>query len=228
LPVSVHVALNPQPIVFDYCSQPPETPVNTPDTPTKTDTSSNKRDADAAATSTSSASTSDTSLSLRTLPAIRSPHQPDEIAARLAKLSQRGRIPGFERPNDGLLFTATAFGQPFDRTLEAHAEPDGDNGTTLRFSTKLKRALPWTFGLITAFTVWPGVWLTDELCRTYFTWYDYATWMWYLPITVVPLPWMVRSIMRKSQAAAAESSHDLIERIREAVDGVQVDDTETV
>ena len=162
---------------------------------------------------------------------MRTPLEPDEIVARIAKLSQRGRIPGFERGSGNVLFTATAFGQPLDRTLEAHTETNSNNNapenhsTTLRFSTRLKPALPWTFAIITALSIWPGVWLTDELLRTYFLRYDYATWMWYLPITIIPLPWMVRAMMRKSEAAAAESAHDLIERIRSAVDGTTVDGT---
>ena len=163
--------------------------------------------------------TCNAALSSGGLPTVRSTCSPDDILERIAKLSQRGRLPGFERGQGDVLFTATVFGQPFDKVLETRATINTDNSTTLYFSTRLKPALPWTFGIITASTVWPGVWLTDELLLTYFQWYDYITWMWYLPITIVPLPWMVRSIMRKSEAAAVESTAELIERSCEAVDG---------
>lgn len=196
--------------------------MSTTNTPTNTDTKRKENGAAAPdATSTTSDSQRATSADLpsKSLPTIRTAFTPDEILERIAKLSQRGRLPGFERGQGDVLSTATVFGQPFDKVLETRATTNPDNTTTLHFSARLKPMLPWTFGIITATTVWPGVWLTDELLLTYFQWYDYITWMWYLPITIVPLPWMVRSIMRKSEAAAIESANELIERICAAIDG---------
>ena len=161
---------------------------------------------------------SDTARGVGNPAAIRTRLSADEILDRVGKLSQRGRLPGFAGGRGGVLFVATAFGRPFDRVLEARAVA-GTDGTELRFTSRLKRGLPWTFVGITAVSIWPGVWLTDSLLETYFQWYRFATWMWYLPAMVLPLPWAVRAIVRRSEAAAAESARELIERIRAAVDG---------
>ncbi len=208
--------------MFDYCSRKRETTLSTTNTPTNTDTKnseSGNAGADALSPTSDSAQATDTAQASPAFPTIRSACSSDEILARIAKLSQRGRLPGFEPGQGDVLFTATVFGQPFDKVLETRAETNTDNTTTLHFEARLKPILPWTFGIMTALTIWPGVWLTDELLVTYFQWYDYITWMWYLPITVLPLPWMARSIMRKSEAASVESTTELIERIRAAVDG---------
>jgi len=135
-----------------------------------------------------------------------------EILTRAETLSRRGKLPGFARTPGG--FVATAFGEPFDFALHA----DVSNGR-VRFGTSAKRLLPAIGLVVTALTVWPGVWLTDSLLRTYFPGYDYATWMWYLPLTIVPLPWAIRGLWRKSKAAAGASAHELIERLRAAMDG---------
>lgn len=194
--------------------------MNTNDTPTN---ASAKDQVDYAAHESVKDATSDTSSLFSAPLSIQTRFEPGEVLKRIAKLSQRGRLPGFEvverKENSTLLFTATAFGQPFDKTLEARAIANPDKTTTLTFSTKLKPTLPWTFGIIIALSIWPGVWLTDELFRTYFDWYDFATWMWYLPITIVPLPWMVKSVTRKTQASTAESAADLIKLIRTTIDG---------
>ncbi|MCH7961772.1 MAG: hypothetical protein IIC49_05510 [Planctomycetes bacterium] len=162
--------------------------------------------------------TSDTARRTGDLAVIRTRLSADEILDRVGTLSQRGRLPGFAGGRDGVLFVAMAFGRPFDRTLEARAVA-GTDGTELRFTSRLNRGLPWAFIALTAVSIWPGVWLTDSLLRTYFDWYRFATWMWYLPVSVVPLPWAVRAIVRRSETAAAESARELIERIRAAVDG---------
>ena len=161
---------------------------------------------------------SDTARRAGDLALIRTRLSADEIFDRVGRLSQRGRLPGFAGGRGGVLFVATAFGRPFDRTLEARAV-EGTDGTDLRFTSRLKRSLPWAFVAITALTIWPGVWLTDSLLRTYFDWYRFATWMWYLPVSVLPLPWAVRTIVRRSESAAAESARELIERICAAIDG---------
>lgn len=78
------------------------------------------------------------------------------------------------------------------------------------------------FGVILVLTVWPGVWLTDSMIRSYFTSYDYKTWMWYLPLTAPFVPWMMWSAWRRSRASALEEAVRLIERVRELTDGQTV------
>ena len=161
---------------------------------------------------------SDTARGAGDLAVIRTRLSAEEILECVGKVSQRGRLPGFAGGRGGVLFMATAFGRPFDRVLEARAvmRPDG---TELRFTSRLMRGLLWAFIALTAVSIWPGVWLTDSLLRTYFDWYRFATWMWYLPVSVLPLPWAVRAIARRSETAAAESARELIDRICAAIDG---------
>lgn len=135
-----------------------------------------------------------------------------EVLSRAETMSRRGKLPGFGAVDGG--FVVTAFGEPFDHALYARVD-DG----RLRFRSRVKPLLPATAVLIVIVTIWPGVWLTDSLLTTYFPGYDYATWMWYLPLTVIPLPWAIRRMWRRSQTAAEESARELIERLREATGG---------
>jgi hypothetical protein len=146
------------------------------------------------------------------LPEIITELSPAEVLSRAETLSRRGKLPGFGAIEGG--FVATAFGEPFDHALSAHVS-DG----RIRFTSRVKPLLPAAAALIVVITIWPGVWLTDSLLTTYFAGYDYATWMWYLPLTVIPLPWAIRRMRRRSRDAAEESARELIERVREATDG---------
>jgi hypothetical protein len=68
------------------------------------------------------------------------------------------------------------------------------------------------------------VWLTDSLMGVYWpaygVWSDQMPWLtyaWYLPVTALPLPWLWRSLTRKSAAMAAESAAKVTETIRSLV-----------
>jgi hypothetical protein len=155
------------------------------------------------------------------LPKVETPLPPEAIVERLAFASRRGRLAGFEAAQGGGLFGVAAFGQPFDRVLIAEVER-GDGGSTLEFRSALLKKWPVIFIVVTLFTIWPGVWLTNSLFITYFPsypWWGVQTWMWYLPLTVLPLPWMVKSMWRKSEAAAHDSAHRAIRKIAAEIGG---------
>lgn len=140
----------------------------------------------------------------------------EEILARAEQLARRGKLPGFERGGDGSLFRTAAFGAPFDYSLLARTASEGP-GRVLRFEMRLRMRAPLIALIVTILTVWPGVWLTDSMLRTYFSGYDYRTWMWYLPLSVLPLPWYFPRALRKSREAAIEHAMELVERLRVAL-----------
>lgn len=149
------------------------------------------------------------------LPTVETALTPEAITDKLAFASRRGRLAGYEAGQGGGLFGVAAFGHPFDRVLIAEARK-ADGGTALVFRTMLPMKWPATFIAVTIFTIWPGVWLTDSLLKTYFAsypWWGVQTWMWYLPLTVLPLPWMIKSMWRKSEAIAHDSAHRAIRKI---------------
>lgn len=133
----------------------------------------------------------------------------EDVVSRLETLSRRGKLPEFETGRGEVLFSVQAHGSPFDHRLEAFARPRGD---VLHIELRLRMLprLPLIFGLVTALTVWPGVWLTDSMLRTYFSWYDFRTWMWYLPLSILPLPWAIRGMLRRSREAALESARETV------------------
>lgn len=156
---------------------------------------------------------------LRSLPSVRTPLNAEEIASRAARLSRNGKLPGYE-PSPGL-FSCAAFGAPFDYRLVATHGPDG-----LVFRAHRLAKLPVIYAVVLAVTVWPGVLLTDSLLKSWFAWYPgawWVTWSWYIPLTLFPIPWIWRSIARKSRASALVHAHEQIGTIASAVDGEVVE-----
>ena len=150
-------------------------------------------------------------------PSIHAPLTRAEAMRRLDRSSKQGNLPGFEQRGDER-FRALVYGDPFDRELIGVIR-DEREGCMIDLELRLLKKTPSLAVALVVISIWPGVWLTDSLLRTYFDWYRFATWMWYLPVSVLPLPWAVRAIVRRSEAAAAESARELIERIRAAIDG---------
>jgi hypothetical protein len=133
-------------------------------------------------------------------------------------LARAGKLPGFQRlaPTS---CTARIFGQPFDRDLIVDAA-DSASGSVVQLSSRLRRKFPAIFILVAIFTIWPGVWLTDSLIQTYFSGassWMIKTWMWYLPLSIIPLPFAAKSMWRKSQSAAAEHFAEVQQRIAQSV-----------
>jgi len=132
-------------------------------------------------------------------------------------MSRNGKLPGFrETGGAGELFRCAAFGKPFDSELVVRAEEGEGAGCVLSGEVRLKRVLPWVFAVVTALSVWPGVLLMDSLMNSWFRWYPVQTWVtyaWYVPLTVLPLPWMVRRVLRQSRESAWEHAMETREKI---------------
>src|SRR5439155_12959095 len=81
--------------------------------------------------------------------------------------------------------------------------------------------LPLIFASIIAFTVWPGVYFMDELVVQLAPhwWRPWVTYYWYLPLTILPIPWMWRSLIRRSRATSRASALEAIGKIAGEVAG---------
>jgi hypothetical protein len=143
---------------------------------------------------------------------------------RLGRAARLGRVPGFEaRGASGFRVEADAV--PFAHELVGHIEELGGEGSRVRLELRRMGRMPLLFAVVIALTVWPGVWLTDSLMATYWSAYGrwsqempWLTYAWYLPITVLPLPWMWRSMTRKSRTEAIESAQKQTRAIAEAIE----------
>jgi hypothetical protein len=141
---------------------------------------------------------------------------PEEILRRLDATARRGLLAGFIPGRPGELFGIEELGAPFDYHLAAVATPRGPL-TEIAFVPRRKPRTPLITLAVIAFSIWPGVWLTDSMLRTYFHSYHAPTWMWYLPLTILPVPWMWRSLSRKSLDAAARHADEAVTAIRTAL-----------
>lgn len=151
------------------------------------------------------------------LPAVRSPLSGIEVVKRLDEAARRGRLPGFTRgPGDGQ-FQLADFGAPFESILHGRTVLSG-SGCEVRFHTRLKPLAPWIFFAVLVLTVWPGVWLTDSMLKTYFDGYaakpdSIQTWWWYVPLTIICIPLSMLPALKKSRASAHKEALALIEKI---------------
>ncbi len=148
---------------------------------------------------------------------------PAEISARLLSLAKRGKLPGYGGGVEGALFTTEIHAAPFDRLLVAEATRDEERGET-RLTLRLHtlRKTPWLFGIVTAISAGPGLWLTHSMLETYFAWYTLSiawTAAWYLVLTVAPLPWLIPGMWRKSSHAASEHAREVTATIAGAIEG---------
>ena len=149
------------------------------------------------------------------------------ILARLDALARRGKLAGFEthRAGSPILFQLEAPGAPFDHALEA-TPAQGSGETRLSLRLRMLPKLPAMFGLLILFTIWPGVWLTHSMLRAYFSFYTYPewiTWAWYIPFTVLPLPWMLAKVVRRSRESAYASALESVEILKTTLDAKAFD-----
>lgn len=151
------------------------------------------------------------------LPIVECPLPPGEVMERARQMSKRGKLPGFAATSSAR-FRADAFATPFEHTLSCEIQAT-DQGSRLVFRATMNKRMPWVYALTLIVTVWPGVWVTDSMLKTYFSWYTIPTWWWYLPLSVIPLPWMWRSFMNKSRASADLSAREVIADLATAVGG---------
>lgn len=160
-----------------------------------------------------------TVASLRQLPVIRTSLAPGAVVDRLESAAKKGKLPGFERAAPTGSFEVSLLAEPFDRVLSGSCTAEGSD-TLIRFSARVSRRVPIIFAVVTALAIWPGVWLTDSMLKTYFTWYTIPTWWWYLPLTIIPLPFYFKKAIARSTALALESAGEQLTQIRDSVSGI--------
>lgn len=149
---------------------------------------------------------------------ISSSFSPAETLDRIRTLSRRGKLPNFttDPTANAMNFTVAAFGHPFDHVLRATITP-ASGGSTVTCSVAMAMRVPLIMAVVLVLTIWPGVWLTDSMLKTYFTGYDFNTWLWYIPLTVLPIPFMWRKWHQQSVRQAVEHANESIEQIRACV-----------
>ncbi|MGH7243505.1 MAG: hypothetical protein ACREJD_08830 [Phycisphaerales bacterium] len=146
-----------------------------------------------------------------------------KISEKLLQMSQRGKLPGFAATPGG--FGALAYGWVYDFDLTG-TFGGTDGATRIGFALKVKPKMPWIIAVTLALSVFPGVWITDSMLSIYFDWYPKEFWktcVWYLPMSIIPIPWVWKSAMNRSRAAAEESGRELIGRIAAELGGQIVD-----
>lgn len=154
------------------------------------------------------------------LPTVRSPLAPAAILERLSIASRRGRLAGFHAGPGSSEFRATLFSEPFDHELHARIEATPEGGSTLTSTARMLPKVPVIFAVVLVATVWPGVVLTDKMIPGEWGWID--TWIWYVPLTALPLPWLWVKWMKKCRAAAGVSAYELLHKLATELEG-QVD-----
>lgn len=134
-------------------------------------------------------------------------------------MSQRGKLPGFAKTPSG--FLALAYGWVYDFDLLGTVA--GSAGASrIGFSLRVKPKMPWVVAAVLALSVFPGVWITHSMLSIYFDWYPSELWKtcaWYLPLSILPIPWVWKTAMGRSRGEAEVSAHELIEKIAAELGG---------
>lgn len=149
------------------------------------------------------------------------PLDPQAAVDALRAMSKRGKLAGFDAADAGSgdrrTVRAAAHGTPFDADLILELERT-DDGSRVEARTRLRRLMPGVFIAVLVLTVWPGLPLAEAFLLS-FTWYErlvggvLETWMWYIPITVLPAPWAVLKSIRRSKDTARRHALETIGRI---------------
>ncbi|HVZ93632.1 MAG TPA: hypothetical protein VG797_03895 [Phycisphaerales bacterium] len=159
------------------------------------------------------------STSHRVISPIRSPLTGRDAVDRLERLARRGKLAGFERMG-AESFVAAIFGAPFDREYVGRVESAGDEGgCVIRGESRLKMKIPLIYAIVLVVSVWPGVWLTDSMLKTYFSWYRIETWWWYLPLCALCVPAVMKQ-WKSSERVAGEETELLLKKIAGEVEGM--------
>ncbi len=137
---------------------------------------------------------------------------------RLAQASRRGKLPGFHAGPRAGEFRVRLMGEPFDREIRGRART-ADGGSAVALRERVMPLWPVVAGVMCVVAIWPGVWLTDSMLETYWPWFTarVETWWWYIPLTAIPLPFALRSMWRKSAAAADQQRAKAMRSIRDAL-----------
>lgn len=148
------------------------------------------------------------------------------LLAALDRLARRGKLAGFSAEGlpDGVAFTVSAHGSPFDGVLAARVLPEPEatgGGVRLDFTPRIKPAAVWIAGVVLALTVWPGVVLTESLIASMFpasSAWTY-TWYWYIPMTAPFAPLALWQAIKRSRASIAAAGREVVERLRSDLSG---------
>ena len=131
----------------------------------------------------------------------------------LDALAKRGKLPGYQ-PLTDTTFRADAFGSPFDADLLVTIT--STDPCAIDCSLRLRRRMPILFAIVTILTIWPGVLITDSLIPGEWGWWPTA--YWYYPLTIVPIPFLVVSMSRKTRASIRRHAREQIATITKALD----------
>jgi hypothetical protein len=156
-----------------------------------------------------------------TLPDLVSPLPAQQVLSRLEAAAKKGRLPGFDTSRAGVSFCVDAFGAIFDYQLHAVFENEGSS-TRIRFQLYRLPKTPALMAGAMAITVWPGLPMTDSMLRSWLGFYDrlpsWVTYAWYIPLTILPLPWMWWKWHTTSKEAATQHGLEQIAAIAALVD----------
>lgn len=145
----------------------------------------------------------------------------EQVLERLGQAARRGKLPEYARGGpENALFRASALGHPFDRDLLAWAEPDA-GGLRLRFGLRWRKKAPAIYIAAMILTVEPGRYFLDVMIPGSWGWGS-IMW-WYYPLTIVPIPFMWLSFVRKSRESTLETARESHEAIRSILRDVVAD-----
>ena len=109
----------------------------------------------------------------------------------------------------------------FDYELIARANTSAP-GTRLSFRLHRLPKTPAIMAAAMIATIWPGLPMTDSMLRSWVASYDglpwWATYAWYIPLGVLPLPWMWLRWTAASKTAAAAHAAEQISTIAGLID----------
>jgi hypothetical protein len=148
------------------------------------------------------------------------PCPPDQLLAKASALAKSGKLPGFASTGaQPPAFRFEAFGEPLDHEVRATLSTDGAGGARAVFAARMLPRTPAIFAIVAALSIWPGSWATDSMLRSYFDSYDWNTYAWYIPLTVLPLPFAWRRMARRSRASAFEHFREKFDALALATGG---------
>lgn len=140
-----------------------------------------------------------------------------EILDRLDQAARRGKLAGFTKGGCGGLFSVETHGHPYDGDLIASANFGQPYDGRITFQFRLRRKMPVIFAILLLATIWPGVYFMDQLIPG--EWGLIRTEWWYLPLTILPIPWMWRTLMRRSLASNRTMAEEAIAKMATELGG---------
>lgn len=143
---------------------------------------------------------------------------PDEVMAKLEKRARQGKLAGFVKLG-ARRFRVLVFAGVFDHEMAIELRETPSGGARLEPTLTMLRRAPvvaWV-GVVLMFV--PGLPLTDSMMRAYFRWYDAwsgATWWWYVPMTLLVVPVLLKQI-ESARAEAQREGEKVLKDIQRAL-----------